>query len=234
MPTAKDPMSYRDIKQIVLDRIQNQIWGPDSLLPSEVDIATEFSSTRTTVNRALRELADEGYIERKRRAGTRVLRSPARKAQFTIPLVRDEVTATGAEYRYSLVERSEQPAPAWLAAKLELSGTPSVLHLRGMHYAGSAAFQYEDRWIVIDSIPEALEADFTRISPNEWLVNTVPFTDLRLSFMASKADQTIADFLDAAPNDPIFTVERTTWLQSKPITLAKMFHAPGYKMTTFL
>ena len=59
-----------------------------------------------------RTLAEEGFLERKRKAGTRVLNSPVRKAQFSIPLVRDEIAGTGAEYRYALVERSVAAARA--------------------------------------------------------------------------------------------------------------------------
>ncbi|MDC0656898.1 GntR family transcriptional regulator [Leisingera sp. SS27] len=234
MAAPRANMSYRDIKQVVLDRIHNKIWAPDSLLPSETDLAEEFSSTRTTVNRALRELAEEGYLERKRKAGTRVLNSPVRKAQFAIPLVRDEITENGSEYRYALVERTVLPAPAWLCARMDIPQGLDVLHLRCMHYAGSAPFQYEVRWIVPDSVPDVLEADFSCSGPNDWLVQKVPFTNLELSFLATKADQSVAEFLGAQAGDPIFTAERITWLRGQPVTLAKLFFAPGYRMTANL
>lgn len=234
MARPHENMSYRDIKQVVLERIQTGIWNPDSLLPSEMDLAAEFSSTRTTVNRALRELAEEGYLERKRKAGTRVLKSPIRKAQFSIPLVQDEVTATGAVYRYSMVDRKVLAAPSWLAARLDLKRDQEVLHLRCMHYANNAPFQYEVRWIVTESIPEVLDETFVQSGPNEWLVQKVPFTNLELSFTATKADQTVAEFLETPVGEPIFTADRITWLRGKPITLAKLFFAQGYKMTTYL
>ncbi|KIC09576.1 GntR family transcriptional regulator [Leisingera sp. ANG-M1] len=234
MAAARENMSYRDIKQVVVDRIQNRIWAPDSLLPSETELAEEFSSTRTTVNRALRELAEEGYLERKRKAGTRVLNAPVRKAQFSIPLVRDEIAETGASYRYSLVEQTLLAAPDWLAARLELTQGRQVLHIRCMHYADNAPFQYEVRWIIPESIPEVLEADFTQSGPNDWLVQKVPFTNLEISFMATKADQAIAEFLDAPAGDPVFTAERITWLRGAPVTLAKLYFAPGYRMTTHI
>ncbi|WP_254444884.1 GntR family transcriptional regulator [Ruegeria atlantica] len=227
-------MSYRDIKQVVLDRIQTGVWSPDSILPSETDLATEFSSTRTTVNRALRELADEGYLERKRKAGTRVLKSPIRKAQFSIPLVRDEITAAGAAYRYSLVDKQVHAAPSWLAARLDLKRGQDVLHLRCMHYADNAPFQFEVRWIVTDVVPEVLDEAFEQSGPNDWLVKRVPFTNLELSFLATKANGEIAEFLDAPLGDPIFTAERITWLRGAPVTYAKLYFAPGYRMTTHL
>ncbi|WP_171177298.1 UTRA domain-containing protein [Ruegeria sp. HKCCD8929] len=232
MTHPSDTTSYRDIKRIVMERIRSGIWQPDTLVPNEQDLAEEFSCTRTTVNRAMRELADEGYLERRRKAGTRVLSAPLRQARFTIPLVRDEVEATGAAYRYALISAENLPAPEWLSARLTLQPAQEVLHVRCMHYSNNTPFQYEDRWIVIDSVPEVANADFTAIGPNDWLVQTVPFTNVELTFLASRADTQLAGFLDVPEGEPVFTAERITWLQGRPVTFAKLFFAAGYRMTT--
>ncbi len=232
MNQSNDTTSYKDIKRIVLERIRSGEWQPDALLPNEQDLAVEFSCTRTTVNRAMRELADEGYLERRRKAGTRVLSAPQRQARFTIPLVRDEVEARGGSYRYALVAAETGPAPEWLRTRLDLTQDQAAMHVRCMHYSGTAPFQYEDRWIIVDSVPQVAQADFTGISPNEWLLQTVPFTNVELTFMATRADGTISGFLDLPEGEPVFTAERITWLQGQPVTLAKMHFAAGYRMTT--
>ncbi|MES0828327.1 GntR family transcriptional regulator [Ruegeria sp. SCP11] len=232
MPQSSDTTSYKDIKQTVLARIRSGELQPDSLLPNEQELAVEFSCTRTTVNRALRELADEGYLERRRKAGTRVLSAPQRQARFTIPMVRDEVEAMGGTYRYALVSSVSETAPEWLSARLALAPGQSVMHVRCMHFNGNTPFQYEDRWIVTASVPQVGQADFSDIGPNEWLIQTVPFTNVELSFLASRADATVAAFLDVPEGEPVFTGERITWLQGQPVTFAKMFFAAGYRMTT--
>ncbi|KUJ84132.1 GntR family transcriptional regulator [Ruegeria marisrubri] len=232
MTQPSETTSYRDIKRIVLERIRSGTWQPDSLLPNEQELAAEFSCTRTTVNRALRELAEEGFLERRRKAGTRVLSSPQRQARFTIPLVRDEVEAAGGRYRYALVSAELQPAPEWLSARLQLLPGQQMMHVRCMHYSNNTPFQYEDRWIVVDSVPEVTQADFSAIGPNDWLVQTVPFTNVELTFLASRADATLAGFLDVPEGEPIFTAERITWLQERPVTIAKLYFAAGYRMTT--
>jgi GntR family histidine utilization transcriptional repressor len=234
MAPSRENMSYKDIKRVVLERIQKRIWAPDSLLPSEVELAEEFSSTRTTVNRALRELAEEGFLERKRKAGTRVLNAPLRKAQFAIPQVSDEIKELGKDYRYSLVKRETLKIPDWLSAKLATGSDQSVLYIEAMHFADNAPFQYEVRWIVTKSVPAALEVDFAQVGPGAWLAQEMPFTDLEVSFSATQADQQIAAFLDAREGDPIFTTQRTTWLRAQPVTHARLYFPPGYKMTTRL
>ncbi len=226
--------SYHDIKADVLSRIRKNIWPPGALLPSEIELAEEFGCARATVNRAMRELVGEGILERKRKAGTRVKSSPSRKAEFSIPLVREEITEAGAKYRYVLVDRKIIAAPDWLRAQIELAKGQRVLHLRCMHFASNQAYQFEDRWINLGAVPDAEYYDFKEVGPNEWLVRKVPFTDGELVFSATNATVELADFLNISHNDAIFTVERTTWLDSSSVTYARLYYPRDYKMTSRL
>lgn len=229
---ATEKTTFRDVKQNVLDRISNKTWAPGTIIPNEVDLAEEFGCARATVNRAMRELADEGILDRKRKAGTRVNAAPIRKAKFAIPLVRVEVEATGAKYRYVLVNQQTLTAPDWLRARLDLPHDSQVVHLKCMHYADSTPFQFEDRWINVAAVPQVVLADFRDIGPNEWLLDQIPFTDVELSFSADAASVELARFLSIATGEPVFTADRTTWLNNTPVTFAKMSFGRGYRMTT--
>lgn len=226
--------SYQDIKTIVLGRIRSNIWPPGALVPGEIDLAKEFGCARATVNRAMRELVEEGILERKRKAGTRVKTSPTRRAQFAIPIIGDEIAGLGAQYRYALVERDIIAAPAWLRTRIEIPKSAQVLHLRCMHYADGAPYQFEDRWINLAAVPQATDFDFETIGPNEWLVREVPFTEGELVFSASTASLEIANFLNTTEGSAIFTCERTTWLEKQNVTYARLYFARDYKMTTRL
>ena len=232
--TAREKTTFRDVKQQVLARIRDNTWGPDTIIPAEVALAEEFGCARATVNRALRELAEEGIIDRRRKTGTRVNAAPVRSARFAIPLVRQEVESTGAAYRYALVSREARGAPDWLRARLDLPPESRVLHLKCMHYADNAPFQFENRWINIAAVPEVEAADFREIGPNEWLLAKVPFSDVELSFTAEAADAELAPFLSMSVGEPVFTAERATWLDGRPVTFARMSFGRGYRMTTRL
>lgn len=233
MVTANRRTGFREIKQEILRRIHDGTWGPGTLIPGEVTLAEEFGCARTTVNRALGELSAEGLVERKRKAGTRVLMSPRRSARFEIPLVRDEIEKTGARYRYNLVSQSQIKAPDWLASRLSLGAGSQIVHVRCVHYAGSTAFQYEERWINCEAVPAAKDVEFTQQSPNEWLVHKVPFSNAEISFYASGADATTAEFLQLQTGSPVFTTERTTWWEGNPVTLARLHFQSGYRMTSY-
>lgn len=224
--------AYKDVKSDILSKITKGEWALGSLIPNEVDLAMTYGCVRSTVNRAMRELAEEGLIERRRKSGTRVRMTPIRQARFDIPIVRAEIEAKGAEYRYSLVSSSVEPAPGWLCARLKLSQKSEVLRLVCMHYADGDPYQHEDRWINLVSLPQAQTVNFSDIGPNEWLVSTIPFSDVEISFSAGLADQRLNDYLTCALGDPVFTIERSTWWEGQAVTYVRLTYKPGHRLTT--
>ena len=224
-------VGYLDVKRAVMERIREGVWGPGALLPGEVALAEALGCARATVNRALTELSEEGVIDRKRRAGSRVRLSPRRQARLEIPLIREEIEASGGAYGYSLIHREMQSAPDWLRGRLRLEADAEAVHVVCVHYADDRPFQIEERWIVVATVPAVATVDFIQEGPNDWLVATVPFTDLDVSLGAEPASHTVADHLSLTPGEPVFTAERTTWLDGRPVTFARLSFRRGYRMT---
>jgi multiple sugar transport system substrate-binding protein len=61
---------YFQLKRLLLEEILSGQYGTDERLPTEHELCARYRISRTPVNRALSELADEGVILRRRRHGT--------------------------------------------------------------------------------------------------------------------------------------------------------------------
>ena len=61
--------NWQSVHDEVLRRIHTRQWKPGDLIPKEVELAEQLGCARATVNRALRELATEGFLDRRRKAG---------------------------------------------------------------------------------------------------------------------------------------------------------------------
>lgn len=225
-------LTYRDIKADIMARIQTRHWGPDQVLPAEVDLAAAYGCARATVNRALTELTEDGILERRRKAGTRVRAAPLRAARFEIPIVRRQVEEAGVQYGYQLVSRAQTSRGAESRLSEVFGDDEPLLHLTCLHLADGAAFQFEDRFISLKALPQAGHADFSRQGPNEWLVSAVPYSEVEVSFLAMGAAVPEARQLGVEAGTPLFCMERTTWWEGQTLTNVRLFHRPGYKMTT--
>lgn len=61
---------YQKIKEHILEHIAKGDWQPNQKLPSENEISAILNISRMTVNRAFKELTEEGYLFREKGAGT--------------------------------------------------------------------------------------------------------------------------------------------------------------------
>ena len=232
MRSAETANSWQAVRREVMRRIQSREWVPGERIPHEADLALEFGCARATVNRALREVAETGLIERRRRAGSRVALHPVRKATLDIPIIRIEIESRGEAYSYILVSRDLAVPPPQIRARLRSAAHRPALHIVGLHLADGRAHALEDRWINTDAVPQAAATDFTHMSPNEWLVHNVPFVGGDIAFSAANADASEADAFGCKVGAPLFVTERTTWHAERTVTTVRLVFAPGYRLHT--
>ncbi|MEM6463886.1 MAG: UTRA domain-containing protein [Pseudomonadota bacterium] len=225
--------SYKDIHNILLGRIKSGEWAPGVLVPSEADLAKEFGCTRVTVNRAMQALAEAGFVERRRKAGTRVIQRMSRNAVFRIPIIRYEIEKRGGSYKYLLISCAEQAPPQRVRAEMALTDDDSVLHVVSLHLADGRPYQLEDRWIDLTTVPQARQGPFDSISPNEWLLREIPYSNAEHLFCAAQPSTDEKEQLDLAENEPVFVIERTTWLAERSVTHVRLVHpANSFRLVT--
>ncbi|MEM9331252.1 MAG: GntR family transcriptional regulator [Pseudomonadota bacterium] len=222
--------SWQEIQSEVLERIRTRKWKPGELIPNETELAEEFGCARATVNRALRAVADAGLLDRRRKAGSRVLTLPERKAFVSIPILRKEIEAKGQAYSHEVLHSAlKQPARETLE-RLGIAKGTKALELHTLHMADGFPYAYEERWINTNYLPQAANTDFDGLSANEWLVANAPYTEAELSFSASNATARQAEKLKIEKGTAIFNTTRRTTQDHHVITFVKLWFAPGYEL----
>lgn len=217
---------FRDIRDALVARIQAGDLRAGALLPSEMELAAEFGVARATVSRALGDLAAAGVVERRRRAGTRVALAPVRRARLDIAQAPTAIAAEGKTYGYRLVDAG-YPVPKAVADHLG----DAVLGMLCLHLANGVPWQVEERWISLLAAPFASAETFADTPPGPRLMQDIPLTDAEIFFHASAINGDLARLMDVAEGTPSFVAERSTWSSDQPVTAARLWHAPGYRMT---
>jgi GntR family histidine utilization transcriptional repressor len=222
--------SWRSVREEVLRRIAHEDWRPGDAIPNEADLAAELGCARATVNRALRSLSDDGLLERRRKGGTRIARHPVGKATVRIPIVRMEIEERGARYGYRLLDRRMERAPDALRPRFGPHGEGDLLHVIAIHLADERPYALEDRWIVPETVPDALDQSFEVLGANEWLVRHLPLTRAQSEFFAINATDRETAALGASSGEALIVHRRMTWLAERPITLVEMTFAKGHTL----
>ena len=84
---------YQQLKDHIIGRISSGELRPSDRVPSENDLVAAMSVSRMTANRALRELTDEGYVERIAGRGTFVSDLKARSDVLEVRDIAEEIVA---------------------------------------------------------------------------------------------------------------------------------------------
>ncbi len=224
---------WETIRAEVLRRIRTREWPPGGLIPNEEALRQEFGVARATVNRALRDLAEAGVIERKKRAGTRVAELPVRRARLDIPVIRLDVLARGQTYGFDLLADRVAQAPVPVTSRLGLPEGALLRYLETLHLANGRPYVLETRWLNPAILPDAtsgLAPDFARQSVNEWLVTHVSLISGDIAFTAEPATLREAEALGISEGTALLVAERTTQGLQGPVTLVRLAHAPGHRV----
>ena len=91
--TALAPFAL--VKQHLMGELSHGRWPPGTLMPSEAALVAQFGVSRMTVNRALRELQSEGFIDRVQGVGTFAAQSHRMSSTLTVRDLHEEIEARG-------------------------------------------------------------------------------------------------------------------------------------------
>ena len=230
--TVDTRLSWKDVRDEIHEAILSGRYAPGDRLPRDADIAETLNCARSTVQRAMQDLSDSGIVERRRKGGTRVRPFPVTRAVLDIPITRREVEEKGSRYGYQLIRRVEATPPRRVSAAFELAAPRPMLRVEALHLSDGRPYILEDRWICPQTVPEIRDVDLTTQSANEWLVLNKPYNRCDLRLYAMSAEHGVAELLETTAGAALFVIERTTWIDTAPITTVKAIAAPGYQLLT--
>jgi GntR family histidine utilization transcriptional repressor len=217
---------YARVKQHLKDGLAAGRWPPGALMPSEAELVAEFGVSRMTVNRALRELQAEGLVDRTQGVGTFAAQLHKVSSQLTINDLHDEIVARGHRHEARVQLQRAEPAPAALAAQLGVAAGAAVFHTLIVHFENGSALQCEDRYVNPAAAPGYLQADFSTVTPTQYLFQHTVLWRAQYSIEAARATAQEARLLGIGPDAPCLVVVRRTFTREAPITIARLVH-PG-------
>ena len=226
-------LRYQQVKDFILARIGNGHWRPGDRIMSEAELVRELGASRMTVNRAVRELAADGLLNRVAGAGTFVA-AERRQAEFLeVKNIAVQLREQGKTHSAEVKKLEKVKAGADLARHFECRQGRSLFHVLLVHAGDGVPMQLEDRYVNPAVDPNFLTVDFTAITPSEHLIATAPVFEVEHMVEAVLPDAAARRLLGLDKETPCLQLTRRTWTDALVATFARFLHpAPLFKIST--
>ncbi|KFE53450.1 histidine utilization repressor [Pseudomonas syringae] len=216
---------YRRAKDFVQGKLNSGEWKAGDLIPSENRLVQELGMSRMTVNRALRELTEEGLLVRVSGVGTFVAESKPQSNLLRITNIADEISARGHRYSCEVLHLGREAASMPVAAALALSTGASVFHVLCVHCEEGVPVQLEDRYVNPEHVPDFLKQPFgDQLQPARYLLQTIRPDDIEHIVEACHPNAEESRYLQIALTEPCLVLMRRTWSGGKVVTYVRLIH----------
>lgn len=217
---------YLQLKELIIGQISAGDLRPRDRVPSENELVDATGVSRMTANRALRELNNEGYVERIAGVGTFVADLKAASHVLEVRNIADEIKRRGHSHTATPMTREKAAADSATAGALQIDEGNEVFCLVLIHHENAIPIQVEHRFILTEFAPDCLQQDFTVITPSAYLSAISPLQEAEQVVRAVMPDEEIRDYLDMPTGEPCLVVTRRTWAHGRPVSFARLYH-PG-------
>lgn len=217
---------YRQAKGHVIAQIAAGTWGPNERIISEIELARRFRISRMTANRAMAELASEGYIVRRAGMGSFVADRKPHGHLVEIHNIADEIAERGHVHSSKVIEHASVAASVALAKDFGIAPGAQLYHSLVVHMEDGAPIQVEDRYISPKVAPGYLDVDLKQRTASEYLLQVVPLAQAEHIVSATLPDKRIAKLLKMSPGEPCLLLHRRTWSHGAVASIVDLHH-PG-------
>lgn len=184
-----------------------------STMPTELELSTEFGVSRITARRVLNELAEQGYVERKRRVGTRVIfKSPAKPIEANIDQAMDSLMALGTGTTVNVIEVVRKKPVPTVASALRLKEGDEVIKAARVRYLDGIPIGYVSSFVPVELESIITSGNLAR-APILRLLDEAGYKAVHADQIidAMQADANLVESLDIAPLSAILRISRTSY-----------------------
>jgi GntR family transcriptional regulator len=224
---------YQQIKALLVKSLQDGVWQPGQVIPSEVELAARFRVSQGTVRKAIDEMATENVLVRRQGKGTFVATHAEESTQYRfLRLMQDDGSTPALQRR--LLECRRMRAPAEVARLLALKSGEAAVQVRRLLLAGDRPVVLDDLWLpgpafkglTVERL-QAWRGPMYRLFEAEFAVHMIRAEE-KIRAVAAGAEE--AALLGVASGSPLLSVERLSYTYGdKPVELRRgLYQTDGH------
>ncbi|WP_274654825.1 GntR family transcriptional regulator [Paenibacillus humicola] len=196
---------YIQLKEIIQERIDNNIYQVGQQIPPELQFVQEFGISRPTVRQALSELMQEGRLTVKRGIGTFVTAKPMNTNANRFITFAEQMKMSGMKERAVLMRKGTMPATRKLSAELGIEPDAEVYEIIRVRYGDEEPLAIRCSYIAVSLHPNLLDRDLEQTPLFETLSRDcgIVATRARQTYQAVPATELEAKWLTVPEGSPL-------------------------------
>ena len=174
MPKAIYQVIYRDLKE----KIENDEFAYQELLPSEHQLIQKYKCSRNTLRRAIGCLVTDGYVQTMQGKGVRNIYRPIEQTSFTIGEIesfRESAARNGLTPRTRVLLFAELTLDERQAAHTGFPVGAEVYYLQRLHYLDELPLILNHNYFLKEAVP-GLTKEIAENTIYDYLENTLHMT----------------------------------------------------------
>ena len=214
--------SYRKVYTQIKDDIKNGIYKPGDLLPTESELESLYSVSRTTVRKSISLLVGDGYLKVRQGRGTEVLDISTTQRLNQISSTTETLKAKGYHVTTQGMVIERTPANEEVAAALELEVGEIVFKIQRVQYADGLPIAIMTNYIRENFVPDLDKYTNTFSSLYAFLEDkyNIILKDATERITAVAADFTESQILRVPFGTPLLISRRITNIVQGPFEYA--------------
>ena len=197
---------YQKIKEHILENIATGHWGPNLKLPSENEISATLNISRMTVNRAFKELTEEGYLFREKGAGTFVSAPVQLTPFFELFPISQEIAIEGRQFSSEIIEMKVVDDLDEIGRYFPDINQKRVFYSEILYFNEGTPVQYEKRYVLEAFAPKYLKEQFLLDCSTTYLQKLSATLSQKHTLEAIIPDIDLCNILDIEVNIACFKV----------------------------
>jgi DNA-binding GntR family transcriptional regulator len=202
--------SYRKVYEIIRKHIQDEIYKPGTLLPSENDLCTLYNVTRPTVRKALDVLVNEGFIKKHQGKGSIVTGTPKGIGILSITGTTSAIGKENLRTRIIVKPEVRKWSFAFTFSLSEYEKELGCIYMERLRYVNDKPVFYDITMIPNLNLPRFTSRSFENKSLFDILRKyyQVEIKGGEQQIFALKADKKLQEYFEVPKGHPVLQLNR--------------------------
>ncbi|MBO0993322.1 GntR family transcriptional regulator [Bacillus sp. SD088] len=220
------PVSLQyQLRNKLLEKITEGIWPPSTQIPSERELCEEYGVSRMTVREVLKDLAQEGYLIRKRGKGTFVALPEFKHELTSTYSLSEEIEKEGLESKFQILSFRLLNSTTFLQQNFGISANEKAYELIRLRFIDDELFAWERAYIPYSIMEDTTEEQIEKegLYPTIFRHSGLIAENAEVEATAINCPDEIAELLHLQKNAAVFYLTRLTMAKNRCIEYCESY-----------